>query len=159
MKTFSHLWQYLVKFFLKWEMFRNKSVEKIKTHILCSVTFFRQSCPLWVNVENSGGAREATNDVTIWRVRVACWTSKAIRTHTEICNTCFSTATMGSWTQLIVTLYVHYLSLLSKCICFSASDRSYANDSSHSGFRYEYLYLYHKNISWSNFAKRKWRVV
>jgi len=32
-------------------MFLTKSVEKIKTRILCSVTFFfRKSCRLWGNV-------------------------------------------------------------------------------------------------------------
>ena len=40
MKTFSHLWRYFAKFFLEWEMFQIKVVEKIKTYILCSVTFF-----------------------------------------------------------------------------------------------------------------------
>jgi hypothetical protein len=52
MKTFSHLWQYLAKFFLEWEMFYKKVLEKIKTHILCSVTFFRNSPRLWDNFEN-----------------------------------------------------------------------------------------------------------
>jgi len=33
-------------------MFQIKVVEKIKTHILCSVTFFQKSCFLWDNVEN-----------------------------------------------------------------------------------------------------------
>jgi hypothetical protein len=54
-------------------------VEKIKTCILCSVTFFRKSCRLWDNVEKYGGARVATNDDTIWRIRVVCWISKATR--------------------------------------------------------------------------------
>jgi len=31
-------------------MFQTKVVEKIKTHILCSVPFFRKSCRLWDNV-------------------------------------------------------------------------------------------------------------
>ena len=39
-KTFSNLCQYLAKFSLEWEMFQTKVIEKIKTHILCSVTFF-----------------------------------------------------------------------------------------------------------------------
>ena len=43
MKTFSHLSQYLVKFFLGWEMFQTKVVEKIKTHILCSINFFPEN--------------------------------------------------------------------------------------------------------------------
>ena len=41
----------------------------MKTHILCSVTFFRKT------------RRKATNDVTIWHMRVACWISKSTCTH------------------------------------------------------------------------------
>ena len=38
------LW-YSAEFFLQWEMFRTKVVEKIKTHILCSVIFIHtNSC-------------------------------------------------------------------------------------------------------------------
>jgi hypothetical protein len=40
MKNNIHFWSYLAKFFLEWEMFQVTVVEKIKTHILCSVTFF-----------------------------------------------------------------------------------------------------------------------
>jgi len=31
-------------------MFQKKVVEKVKTHILCSITFFQESCRLWDNV-------------------------------------------------------------------------------------------------------------
>jgi hypothetical protein len=41
----------LAQFFLEREMFQTKVVEEIKTHILCSVTFFRKSCGLWDKVE------------------------------------------------------------------------------------------------------------
>ena len=40
MKTNIHFWPYLAEFFLEWEMFETKILEKIKTHILCVVTFF-----------------------------------------------------------------------------------------------------------------------
>ena len=99
-------------------------VEKIKTHILYSVTFFRKSCCLWDSAEKRGRAREAASDNTVWRICVACWISKASRaqthvhpyspghrlTHcTEMCNTyCFTTATIVIRTRLIVTLYVHW---------------------------------------------------
>ena len=43
MKTFSHLWQHLAEFFLEWEMFQIKFVEKIKTHILWTITFFLEN--------------------------------------------------------------------------------------------------------------------
>jgi hypothetical protein len=39
-----------------------KVVEKIKTYILCSLTFFRKSCRLWDNVEKYGTAGQMTGD-------------------------------------------------------------------------------------------------
>ena len=43
-------------------MFQVKVVEKIKTHILCSVTFFfsKSHAVSWDNVEKYGTARQAT---------------------------------------------------------------------------------------------------
>ena len=61
MNTFSHLWQYLAEFFLEREMFRIKVVEKIKTHVLCYMNFFRKSYRLWYNVEKSDGATVAAD--------------------------------------------------------------------------------------------------
>ena len=43
--------------------------------------FSRKSHRLLDNVEKYGGDRGATNDVTIWRIRVACWISKSICTY------------------------------------------------------------------------------
>ena len=76
-----NLWQNLADFFLEWEMFQTHVIDSIKAHILCSVTFFWKSCHLWDSVKIYGRAREATNDVTIWRIRLACWISKATHTH------------------------------------------------------------------------------
>jgi len=43
-------------------MFQIKVVEKIKTHVLCSITVFRKSCRLSDNVEKYGTAGQTTND-------------------------------------------------------------------------------------------------
>jgi len=43
-------------------MSQTKVVEKIKTHILCSVTYFRKSCLLWDNVEKYCTAGQNTDD-------------------------------------------------------------------------------------------------
>jgi hypothetical protein len=51
MQTYVNL--YLSQF-LEWEMFQRDVVEKIKTHILCSVSFSRKSYRLWDNVEKYG---------------------------------------------------------------------------------------------------------
>jgi len=56
-----HFWSYLGEFYLKREMLQTKVVEKIKTHILCSVTFPRKLCRLRDNVEKLGTAGQATN--------------------------------------------------------------------------------------------------
>jgi hypothetical protein len=82
MKTYVHLWQYLAEFFVECEVFQTKVVEKSK-HILCSITFFWESCRLWDNVEKYGAARQATDDNIIRRMRLACWITKATDTHSE----------------------------------------------------------------------------
>jgi len=44
-------------------MFLTVVTEKMKTHILGSITFFlRKSCHLWDNVEKFSRARRATDD-------------------------------------------------------------------------------------------------
>ena len=62
-------------------MFQTKVVEKIKTHILCSITFFffenRAVCE---NVEKYCRAGQATDDNTR---RIACWIPNATDTHTQ----------------------------------------------------------------------------
>jgi len=45
MQTDTQFWSYLAQFFSEWEMFQTKVIEKIKTHILCSVTLFRKIVP------------------------------------------------------------------------------------------------------------------
>jgi hypothetical protein len=84
MKTYVHVWQYLAEFFLEWEMSQAKFVEKVKTHILCSITFSRKSYRLWDNVEKYGTARQATDANIIRRMRFACWIPEVrIQTHTH----------------------------------------------------------------------------
>ena len=80
-------------------MFQTKSVQKIKTHILCSVTFSPKSCHLWDNVEKYYRSRQVTDGnmahahcmLDTWRYR-----------HTlRICNTYYvSTATVVTPTGL-----------------------------------------------------------
>jgi hypothetical protein len=61
MKTDIHFLSYLAQFFLEWEMFQTKVAQKLKTHILCSVTFFRKSCRLWDNVGKFCRGGQATD--------------------------------------------------------------------------------------------------
>ena len=61
MKTDVHFRSYLASLSLEWKMFQTKVVEKLETHIVCSVTFFQKSCRLWDNVENACRAGQATD--------------------------------------------------------------------------------------------------
>jgi hypothetical protein len=80
MKTTTHFWSYLTQLFLEWEMFQTDIVEDIKTHILCSITFFRKSCRLWANVKKYCRAGQATGDnIRPWRFE--CCITKATNTH------------------------------------------------------------------------------
>ena len=58
-------------------MFQAKVVEKIKTHILCSVTFSPKSYRLWDNVEKKNIVEQGRPQMTIWCMRIACWIPKA----------------------------------------------------------------------------------
>ena len=65
-------------------MFRTKVVEKIKTHILNSVTFFfRKSCRLWDNVEKCVKAGQAAVDNKRRIMRFERWITKATDTYWE----------------------------------------------------------------------------
>jgi hypothetical protein len=88
-------------------MFQTKVVEKIKTHILCSVTFFWKSCRLWDILDKLGTARQATDDKIIRRMRFACRITKATDTLLIFNTYCFSTATMVTRKRLNFTFYVH----------------------------------------------------
>ena len=52
---------------LEWEMFQTKATEKIKTHILCSVTFFffENLARLWDNLKKYCRVGQATDDNTM----------------------------------------------------------------------------------------------
>jgi hypothetical protein len=111
MKTNKYFLSHLAHFFLESEMFQTKVVEKIKTHILCSATFFfekRAVCEImWKNIVE----QPERPQMTIWRMRIAYWITKAQINTLRLSNThCFSTATMVKRPRLNITLYVHSLS-------------------------------------------------
>jgi len=70
------------QFFLEWEMFLTNLLEKTKTHILCSITFFENCAVYEINVEKYCTARQATGDM--WQhMCIACWITKPKDTHPE----------------------------------------------------------------------------
>jgi len=66
-------------------MFLTKVADNIKTRILCSVTFSPKKCRLGENMKKKkyGTAGQAADNNTTWRMRFACWMSKATNTHSE----------------------------------------------------------------------------
>jgi len=58
-----HFWSYLARL-LRIKNILYSFVEKIKAHVLSSVTFFRNSCLLWYDMEKYGGAGHATDNNT-----------------------------------------------------------------------------------------------
>ena len=61
-------------------MFQTNYVEKIKTHVLCLVTF-SENRSIWDNVEQFC---RATDVNIIQRMRIACWIPKATNTRTQV---------------------------------------------------------------------------
>jgi hypothetical protein len=100
MKTDIHWSSHLAQFFFKWEMFQTKVVEKIKTHILNSIIFFK-SCRVWDNVEKYCRAGQAT--VTIRRKRNACWIAKTKHTHTHSEYVIFIAFPLQQWSRKIAS--------------------------------------------------------
>ena len=110
--------------FLDLEMFQINFVEKTKTHILCSITFFRKLCGLWDNVEKCDGARVVADDnmaamhAGLLRLQARKHTPASVhpqpnaRTHKCTILAAFPTATMVSSTRLSVTLHVHWIVLI-----------------------------------------------
>jgi hypothetical protein len=96
-------------------------VQKIKTHVLCSITFFRKSCRLWDNVEKYGRTREVTGE-NITAHALCMLENQGYRHVLRICNTyCFSTATILTRTRLkftfIRTLPVLFIIIIKRNPC------------------------------------------
>jgi hypothetical protein len=103
MQTNKHFFlSHLAYLFLGWEIFQTLWRKSTRTFCVQWCFFPRNPCGLWGNVENI--VERGRPQMTIWRLRIACWISR-------LCNTrCFSTATILTRTRVSVTLYVHCLS-------------------------------------------------
>jgi hypothetical protein len=111
MKTNIHFFlSYLIQFFLGWEMFQTK--EKIKIHILYSITFFfSKSRHLWDNVEKYCRAEQATKHNIKRGMRIACWITMAGYVHAlRMCNTAFRRQQWFRERTSVLLLCVHCLS-------------------------------------------------
>jgi len=94
----------------------DKIVEKSKSHILCSEMFSRKLCLLGDNVEQCCRLGELTYDNLTCRLRFASWITKDCKYTLSVCNTyCFSTATMVTWTRVIICYA--YIACLVMLLC------------------------------------------
>jgi len=75
-----HSCSYFTQFFLKWEMFQRK-VEEIKTHFMFSNFIFENRAVYEIRWKNT--VSPCQPQMTIWRMRNACWIPKTTSTHPE----------------------------------------------------------------------------
>ena len=64
-------------------MFQRKGVEKIKTHFLCSVTFFFFEHRAVYDIMWKTPVEKGRPQMTMWRMRTACRIPKATNTHLQ----------------------------------------------------------------------------
>jgi hypothetical protein len=80
MKTKMQLSLYLAHY-LECKMFQTEVIERKKTHVLCSVAIFLNRTvyeTMWKNTVEPDSPQ-----MTIWRMRIACWIPKATNTHSS----------------------------------------------------------------------------
>jgi len=70
-QTWQNYWSLFTILWMRLQMFQTKSVKKIKTHVLCSIDFFRKIIPFMRQVEKYGTVTQATDDNTIQRIKDA----------------------------------------------------------------------------------------
>ena len=63
-------------------MFQAQVAVRIKTHIVCSVTFFTKICRFVTKCGKM--SYSGTGHMTIWLTRIACWVPKATNTLTQV---------------------------------------------------------------------------
>jgi len=82
METNIHFLSYLARFFFDLEMFQPKVLEKIQTHILCSITlfFFFENPVVYEKMRKN--IVQPYRPQMIWRIRIACWYVRLV-THSE----------------------------------------------------------------------------
>jgi len=103
------LLSYLAQF-LEREIFLRRIVGKIKTYILGSITFFKDSRALyeimWKNVVEVDRPQ-----VTVWCVCIACWIPKATNTHSDyVILTAFLLQQWLHERSTMLRIYAHCLS-------------------------------------------------
>jgi hypothetical protein len=78
---------YLAQFFLEWELFDTKVMQKIKTHFMFNSISSPENCGVR-EISEKRFVEPHKPQMTIKLMRIACWVPKATHTHSlTICNT------------------------------------------------------------------------
>jgi hypothetical protein len=98
-------------------MFQTNVVDKMTTHILCSITFSLKGAVydiMWKSIRERGGQQ-----MTIWRMRIACWIPKATNIHSGFecllllhCNSGWTNTPQCYVIRTLPVLFVFYIYLL-----------------------------------------------
>jgi hypothetical protein len=82
MKTGIRFWSYLAHFFSEWEIFQAEVVDNLKTHILCSISFFSKIVP-FMRWRGKNIVQPDRPQMTTYSMSITCWITKATNTHSE----------------------------------------------------------------------------
>ena len=135
-------------------MFHTKVVQKLQTHILCSIRFFENRA---VNEIRSKNIIEGSRpQITTQSMRIA----KATNTHTHRLRNinCFSTTTMVARTRLNVIRSLHILLVISRKVLLgirNVSDRS-CRENRNIHFMFKNVYpkiVFFYELMWKNTVK------
>jgi hypothetical protein len=121
MKTYIHVWSHFAQF-LEWEMFQTSIVEKIKTHILCSIYIFLNLAIYEITRKNVVDPNRPP--ITIWHMHIACLIPKTTNTHSEY--VALIAFPMQHWLYVCISL-LHYTYNASPVCNFCSFQGSYTN--------------------------------
>jgi len=104
MKRKIHLWAYLAQFFLEWEMFQTKFVEKIKTHFGFDNSFFYENRAVYEIMWENKVQPDTPQNLCL--MRFACRTTKAT------CTRASARARALTWSWYLILIAFRRQSLL-----------------------------------------------
>jgi hypothetical protein len=93
-------------------MFLTNVVQKIKTRILCSITFFFENRAVYEIMWKITVVPDRPQ-MTIWHMRIACWIPKATNTHSQyVILIAFQLQQWLHERASTLRLYVHFMACL-----------------------------------------------
>jgi len=60
----------------------DENSKEINTHFMFYVTFLSENCAVY-EIMRKNGVESGRTQITIWRMRCACWITKARETHSQ----------------------------------------------------------------------------